>query len=344
MPLPIDDPRLLAVDERIRQIALEIFEELIARIKLGEDPVRVLNEALDRFKAEELEAIASALSFYMQGSLSFSEAKAYRVGRFALSSRLYRNAAQVTAVAKGVINTHLKELVSTQKLLLRLYEGYGFRGEADEVLQVIKDLPKYLQAPARQLTIKPLATKALRSAYMQVAEAKLREATMAELDKTLRVAWFERNRYFASRIARTEVSRAVNDRDAIDIMADEQLEFVQILLSQAHSITDICDLHAGINKYGVGKGIYPKELAPKPPFHPHCWCKQHPRYDLSGLKWREIQGARRAFVRKAGVSGGAKIVGSRAKAEEVLRGGAVITVIDRGKLSEFKTQWVGDYG
>jgi hypothetical protein len=53
-------------------------------------------------------------------------------------------------------------------------------------------------------------------------------------------------------------------------MAEKSLTVLQWKMSITHPMVDICDMHANLNKYALGAGCYPKELAPKPPAHPHC--------------------------------------------------------------------------
>jgi hypothetical protein len=77
-------------------------------------------------------------------------------------------------------------------------------------------------------------------------------------------------RYFANRIAQTELHRAFTTKQAADLMEDEEVEWVQWRLSVTHPRPDICDLHAHVDRYGLGPGVYPKPLAPLPPAHPHC--------------------------------------------------------------------------
>jgi hypothetical protein len=36
--------------------------------------------------------------------------------------------------------------------------------------------------------------------------------------------------------------------------------------------TDICDVHAGANIYGLGAGVYPFDKVPELPAHPNCNC------------------------------------------------------------------------
>src|SRR5574337_520583 len=85
--------------------------------------------------------------------------------------------------------------------------------------------------------------------------------------------------------------------------------------------TDICDYLAHADRYGLGPGIYPKHLAPKPPAHPHCRCILQPLTGLNpATKWRERPGAAQAWLREQGLNEGAAVMGSRARRDAVLKG------------------------
>ncbi|MCK7493257.1 MAG: hypothetical protein MZW92_18825 [Comamonadaceae bacterium] len=66
----------------------------------------------------------------------------------------------------------------------------------------------------------------------------------------------ERNRYFANRIAQTEIARAHADRVADEFLADPTIEVVEVRMSPSHPVTDICDLFARQDRFGLGPGLY----------------------------------------------------------------------------------------
>ena len=47
-------------------------------------------------------------------------------------------------------------------------------------------------------------------------------------------------------------------------------------LSTAHPVTDICDLYAYADLYGMGLGIFPKDKVPVLPVHLNCMCRLRP--------------------------------------------------------------------
>ena len=129
---------------------------------------------------------------------------------------------------------------------------------ADHVAHIIMRLRG--RAVGRFASAKPpYRFTGLKAAYLQALEAGKGEQHLA---KQLKIAWYEKNRYFANRIAQTELHRAYTDQLAADLMAEPKLQYVQIRLSQKHLKTDICDLHTKQDKYGLGAGVYPKAAVP----------------------------------------------------------------------------------
>lgn len=72
----------------------------------------------------------------------------------------------------------------------------------------------------------------------------------------------------ALRVFRTEINRAHGE--AYQAAAFEHPEVIgtRFLLSPNHPRPDICDMHASVNRYGLGPGVYPKDRNPWPA-HPN---------------------------------------------------------------------------
>ena len=161
-------------------------------------------------------------------------------------------------------------------------------------------------------------------AYLEAIDAMEKGRGAKVLEKKLGVAYQERMRYFANRIAQTELHRAWMDKQAAEIMADEGIEVVQFQMSGTHPRTDICDLYASQDAYGLGPGLYPKEHAPLPPLHPHCRCGLISKRLISAKGAKENPDAGRQYLRQVMREGGgseaAKVMGSRAKLDAVLNG------------------------
>lgn len=206
-----------------------------------------------------------------------------------------------------------------------LYDGYEQGGDVVRA----QDLPQYIKQvrkatlgdrKAIQTQVKAMSrivrlgrngapNKALRASYVQLVKA-VQEGTEEQLEKAIQVAVNEKSRYVAERIVRTEMARAYADGFLRKAMDDEDVVAIRFKLGTRHPKFDICDLYAGADLYGLGKGVYPKDKVPSLPVHPHCLCRYVELYvgevDLSkernqtqagGNKWLEgLSEARRAEV------------------------------------------------
>ena len=68
----------------------------------------------------------------------------------------------------------------------------------------------------------------------------------------------------ALRLFRTEINRAHGEAYQAAAFEDPEVIGTRFLLSPNHPRTDICDLHARVNRYGLGPGVYPKGRNPWP--------------------------------------------------------------------------------
>ena len=104
----------------------------------------------------------------------------------------------------------------------------------------------------------------------------------------------------------------------------------------------ICDLMTGRNQYGLGPGVYPKAVAPRPPFHPFCRCVLSPRLDLTGRKaGNKDEAADRYFLDRIGEPLAGRVMGSQARRDRVLRGEPADAVINSTREQPYKLRTVG---
>lgn len=266
------------------------YEKLVALIVAGVLVRDAVQQVMDRFMPKYAELLSVAFSGVMAQAVGKEAAMSMQVGTVQLSQKLYAQAAYVSEVTTGIVDRHLKGFQDARALALELFEGYGFRPPDAEPLQLKPSntaLPKYLREAllpdggiqsdlARafaKMQVDNLRTPALKAAYSDVLRAisDVESGKGADLlEKRLRTAFYERMRYFANRIAQTELHRAYSLHVAKLIMDDEDIEFVQIQRSPGSTSVCICSLIAGRDKYGMGKGVYPKRAAPVPAFHPFC--------------------------------------------------------------------------
>lgn len=209
--------------------------------------------------------------------------------KLTLSERTTRGGLLVRALVAQAIKKQLRKNTTYRQTALRIFDGYKKGG-----LIPTQDLPKFLQEivtagrradiPRAELLrmLKPVkkeiakrTTAGMRAAYTQLVRAVEAQNEKA-LDNAIYVATQERTRYFAERIARTEMARAYHDSFLARWDADENCIAYQWRLSGRHPVYDICDLYAKANLYGLGAGIFPKGNGPLIPAHPNCMCSLKP--------------------------------------------------------------------
>lgn len=345
------DPIADATAAKIERDSLAALDAVLAAIKSGVAPRTAIDDALDAFSGQYQRTIAEALGQVLEKTVRIKTVRSLMISDVTLSEALYLNARTVAAAAMATINEHLSATRDARSLALDLYEGYGFR--ENEVLDIGADLPSMLRRDnvyrteferiaARAYAAK-LRTPALRSAYLQALDALDNGAGQAVLEKAMRVALHERNRYFANRIAQTELHRAFARRRSAELMDDSALDVVQIRMSASHPIVDVCDLHARANLWGLGAGLYPKASAPRPPYHPFCRCRMIRRYDIRADGAKYDPGASREWLLNQSESDAARIVGSRAMLARVSAGSITVgQAIDEGVANEYRTKRVDD--
>lgn len=345
--------RLDAVQAEISALAAAAFEELMQRISDGEAPREALAAVTATFHGEYAEALAREFGRLLGRPVSPEEIRALPIGEVKLSDKLYRQASETSAVARTIIRNHLQGFQDAPALALKLYEGYQFQ---DDPLKVTVALPKYLREAMRDPAIDTglrqlfariratnLKTPGLWAAYLQALDAIEKGAGKARLKKLLKVAWYERNRYFAHRIAQTELHSAYETEKAMEFMADDSLHWVQVRMSKTHPRMDICDFHAKLDKYGMGSGVYPKAEAPKPTFHPFCRCIVNPRWDLEG-EAKPRQHAERAFFEALPAGEGRKVTGSHNKLQRILDGEDWEKLVNGNADPLYRFRRVGEVG
>ena len=221
--------------------------------------------------------------------------------KLTLSSRLHGNENAMRQSIVQAIDDQIKAGTNWVQMSRKLYDGYGF---PETILRA--DLPQYIKSlieaarkanpndPATMKEVKRLArianrnigklaqndapNRALKAAYKQLLGIAEKGNSKA-LGKAVEVAVNEKSRYYAERIARTEISRAWSEGFWVKQYNDSDVVGVRWRLSSRHPQVDICDFHANANLYAMGPGIYPKGANPPHPAHPHCTCRLTQVYD-----------------------------------------------------------------
>ncbi len=331
----------------IQKQAQAALDQVMALIAKKIPPRDALQQVTKTFKGVYTKELAAAFSELLQGSVGEKSVLGMKIGNVSLSRRFYRETQAINATVLNLINSHAKGFDQARDLTLKIFEGYGFKGQ--EVLKLHpgnKALPKYLRdellidpgvqgelarhfARAQALRLK---TPGLKAAYLEYLDAIEDGTGMDFLEKKLQGAYYERMRYFANRIAQTELHRAYALTNAREILKDTDVEWVQYRMSRTHPQMDICDLYAKRDLYGKGPGIYPKGKCPLAPIHPHCRCVCAPRLDIheTAKGARRRPGADQAYLAGLSDRHAAMVMGSRAKADLVLGGLDATDVFNAG--------------
>lgn len=202
-----------------------------------------------------------------------------------LSARTTQGAILVRELVARTISEQIKKSASYRQASLAIFDGYKMGGVIP-----VQDVPKYLAqtivvarhagVPRDEMMkmLRPIrrqiekgTTAGMRAAYSQLVDA-LEAQNEKALNKAIYVATQERTRYFADRIARTEMARAYQDGFLLRWDNNDDCVAYQWKLSGRHPRYDICDLYAKANLYGMGAGVFPKDKVPRLPAHPHCMC------------------------------------------------------------------------
>ncbi len=324
------------VGEEIEAALAEAFAQYQALVRAGTAPRDAIETVMENFQGEMAQSMAVAFSEILQKSVTVPEVLSMKVGTVTLSKTLYDEAETLGKVVQGITQKHVLGFVDARKLALDLYEGYGFRPV--EVLTFAKSndlIPRYLREALlpdlggefdkafAKLAVENLSTPELRAAYRDVLRAlEALEAGKGDalLTRKLRVAFEEKARYLAKRIAQTELHRAFAIRQAKELLDASFIQYVQWRLSASHPREDICDLFAEVDYYGLGGGVYPKDVAPVPTAHPFCRCFLLERIDLNGREPKYRANAHLSVFARRDDAEAARLAGSRDKLERIVSG------------------------
>jgi hypothetical protein len=343
------------LDDQLR----DAFAKAQQLMREGVPPRDAITQVMESFSGEYATLLSEGFSAVLSASVGTAAALEIKVGSVSLSRRLYAESQSVSTVVQGIVDRHAKGFQDSRRLALELFEGYSFRSPEAEPLQISRTnpvLPKYLREELltdpqlsqqlnrvfTRLQAEKVITPALRSAYLDAINALEQGLGEDVLAKKMEVAFFEKTRFFANRIAQTELHRAYSQREAQLLTDDPDVEFVQVRRSSRSGDPCICSLITGRDLYGLGAGVYPKKLAPVPTFHPFCRCVISPRLDIKpGKKWEQREDADSYFLRKVGQPIAGRIMGSQAKAEMVLMGNDALKTYANKAPPDYQVSTIG---
>ena len=97
-----------------------------------------------------------------------------------------------------------------------------------------------------------------------------------------------------------------------------------------------------MDKYGLGAGVYPKDKAPVPPFHPFCRCQMVPKYSHEYAKPKLNAKADKEYLSGLKEWQRARILGSKAKASEAMKTGDINSVFNAMKPERYKVKSINE--
>jgi hypothetical protein len=274
-----------AFERRIRALITEGYAvQFAVRQAYKEYPVmRVLfGELIDQIRAEAEHGYGEVLPQKLTDRL-FTQS--WTPDNLTLSERTTRGGILVRELVARTISEQIKRSATYRQASLAIFDGYQEAGiiptqSLPTFLRELTQVAKHAGIPRGEMLamLKPIrrqiakgTTAGMRAAYSQLVDA-LEDQNEKALNKAIYAATQERTRYFADRIARTEMARAYQDGFLLKWDNNDDCVAYQWMLSGRHPRYDICDMYAKANLYGMGPGIFPKDKVPRLPAHPHCMC------------------------------------------------------------------------
>ena len=247
------------------------------------------------------------------------------VNELTLSKMLYNNARETEIKVAKILSEAHKLKKTLKNVSMEIYDGYKTDVKNLDAKSI---LPKYLTEDKEALlNITKLKTKPLLLSYKKVMEA-ITNADEVALEKALHIALNEKMRYYATRIATTELHRATMSQRAKEYLDDSEIKYVRFEISSSHPRTDICDFYANLD-YGLGRGVVPKEYMRTLPLHPHCLCSYSSYYGKTNkqkhFKDKEVFDK---TLNNFSVYEQKQILGSGAKLEEYMRGAKIENIFN----------------
>lgn len=254
--------------------------DAVSKVKVGIGNAQtVINQAFQKvgFEPKFQKMISKSLNTLDRYGAGFNS--------LTISSSIHQNVIETKALIKKEIGIALIKKKSWDTVSRNLYKAF-VAGELTESM-----LPGYIQQlvnAARRLDVSPMAyRRALRKTIDNIShltnDTRLKKAYQSLIDATLgqsqkavqtvivrsikaKVA------YNGERIAITEMAKVYHANQFKHFQESETITAWRSVLSSAHKIFDVCDYHASADQFGLGPGVFPKNMAPNYPYHPRCTC------------------------------------------------------------------------
>lgn len=295
--------KLTKTDKAVDAFEKEI-KKLLAQGKTPKEAVKLAYEKYPVMKIMEKEINLQLISEMNRGAngafplnvLRDATALVWTADKLTLSQRTTKNNKEIIKQAADIIANAIKKGKSVQKTALALFDGYGYghvlpTQDIPKFMKKLSEIGKLTDYKGREFRktlrdverqLKRVNVQGMKIAYGKIKEA-IETGNEKKINKAVYVATQERTRYFARRIARTELARAYGDGAMAKWENDEDCVAFQWKLSTEHPFCDICDLYAHADLYGMGPGIFPKDKVPRLPVHPNCMCHLRPIMEGSKL-------------------------------------------------------------
>jgi len=257
------DAKTLKQLEAVYKEALDDIYQLIADYSIDEIvPLSVLNTLKEQI-TQRLEVLASNQKYLLEGELF--NAAVIGVTPMAVVPEII-GAAELISVANDavifvqslaaedglILSDRLWRLdrMATETVINQLQNSLLQGHNASEAAQAFLD---------REIPIpKDIADK------LSAVELNNLRASIAETLMTGEGSAY----YNARRVFRTELNRAHGEAYHRSVFEHPDAIGTRFLLSPGHPRADICDMHASVNLYGLGAGVYPEGKNPWPA-HPN---------------------------------------------------------------------------
>ena len=297
---------LLEFKKKYKKKGKKVVEILVQKLEAGEDVEQAIRETIevthfqDMLDQDTKNAIAASMAAGM-GRTSIpllpEMETPWDPSELTLSEKLHSIHREIHQKIGNIVQQQVRLHNHASDIRKALYDGYnGQKTEAvlqQELPQYIKGAVDFIRRTPFEKTdkdcrlrlirrierqAKALTSKPLKTAYKELA-IQLGKNNEDGLKRAVYVAVQEKSRYVAERIARTESARAWADGFIARYETDDTVAAYRWEVSSAHPCTDVCDMYANADLWGLGTGIYPKDQCPTLPAHPHCLCYLSPIYE-----------------------------------------------------------------
>lgn len=233
---------------------------------------------------------------------------------------------------KKSINARKKDLIALNKALagiarkeIKDFGSYDYVTTVDQ-----KKLPAYVRNAIKKASALKVKDKKLREAYLNL----LKKGSEKRKNLALKV----RADYYMRRIIRYEGFKLLNYNTAITL--SKASKYLRVVTRANHAETDICLMHTDVNYFGLGKGVYPADKCPLPPFRPNCRCrvKKYSGNGAAGTMQTEKQ-----YLRGFSEKEKTMIAGSKEKYNDYKSGtGTIVDSYYKGVPSRNKVRFIKD--